>query len=62
MSEPKTYWNDPTPRYMTYYLACDSCRSDVKISVERYPHGPEGLAACPVCGSRGQQYRKEFDL
>ena len=48
----KDYWNDPIPLNQMYKMSCNSCRSDVVIIVERYPHGPDRLHACPVCGSR----------
>lgn len=54
----KTYFNDPIPLNSMYKMSCNSCRSDVVIIVERYPHGPDGLHACPVCGSKDQDYRR----
>lgn len=46
----KTPFNDPRENDVTWATACPSCRCQCSIIVVHYPHGPDEVKRCPVCG------------
>ena len=46
----KTLFNDVRPNKNKYRVDCASCRCVINTEVENYPHGPNEVAYCPVCG------------
>lgn len=46
----KTHFNDSRNNKVKWVTKCPSCRCDTEILVTHYPHGPNEVAYCPVCG------------
>ena len=52
MNEPKHYWNDKRPEHTYTVIICPDCRALCDIRVDHYPHGPNTVMCCPICGSK----------
>lgn len=48
----KNYFNDSRPWVNVWEMECCSCRCDFFIKVFNYPHGPNEVQYCPICGSK----------
>lgn len=47
----KTHFNDERPYKNGWLTTCASCRCDIAMVVENYPHGPQDVKFCAVCGT-----------
>lgn len=46
----KNHFNDYRPNGQNWATACASCRCEITMMVVHYPHGPNEVCFCPVCG------------
>jgi LSD1 subclass zinc finger protein len=59
----KNYWNDPRPFPKPVKMVCCDCRNILEIKwLERYPHGPEDIKCCPICGASALEDPPTFRL
>lgn len=47
----KNHFNDPREDYVGWRTQCASCRCEIHLTVSHYPHGPNEVRYCAVCGS-----------
>lgn len=47
----KTLFNDTRPNRLSYKTTCASCRCEIELKVINYPHGPQDVLFCAVCGT-----------
>lgn len=48
----KTIFNDRRPNMNWWTTQCSGCRCTVTMLVDNYPHGPNTVNYCPVCGAK----------
>lgn len=57
------YFTDRRPLLKDARYECCDCRNTLFIKfLDRYPHGPDLIRYCPVCGADGQASHPSFRL